>query len=59
MFVKTTDTPQMLHACFASFEEEWGIFSLMTHIAKAVDSVEIKSRLSEISGKYQAIIVIT
>ena len=52
MFVKTTDTPQMLHACFASFEEEWGIFSFMTHIAKAVDSVEIKSRLSEISGKY-------
>ena len=59
MFVKTADTPQMLHVCFDSFEEECGIFSLMTHIAKTVDSVEIKSRLSEISGKYQAIIVIT
>ena len=52
MFVKTTDTPQMLHGCFASFEQEWGKISQTTHIAKAVDSVEIKSRLSEISGKY-------
>ena len=42
MFVKTADIPQMLHGCFASFEEEGGEISLMTHIAKAVDSVEIK-----------------
>ena len=38
MFVKTTDAPQMLHACFASFEEERG----KSAIAKALDSVEIK-----------------
>ena len=42
MFVKTTDTSQMLHGCFASFEEEGGKISLMIHIAKAGDSVEIK-----------------
>ena len=59
MFVKTTDTPQMLHGCFASFEEERGKISQMTRIARAVDSVEIKSILSEISEKNQATMVIT